>query len=635
MSAITSANAYANNEVAFIAWKVAAPIKDCLGYEITRIYLSDGGEGVPKGTRRVLAAWVPFKGQKNPDWIPQNTSVWPVQKLVWRDLTIRQQRDDIAMHDEGVTIKYLIRPLIAADGTHEAVAASAAPNEDYEGAPRPLAYLDAGIETNDITVGVTHGKFKVAFNNGILATQWLKHAFEKKMKKPLTKNNLMAALKKPGNDYRVYLSGDLLPTVTKFFDDAKAANEDIYAALYELGDDQLTSLLLANAAHVHLILSNSSKDKQGNWDTGNTADRTKLINAQPKLKELHHRMFNNSGHIGHNKFLVRASRGAHPKATQVLTGSTNWTTNGLCAQTNNMLVADSADLAGQYLDYWNDILEDNNDFTEPDPLTAATSNVQGATLRANNGATPANVKIGGASVTAWRSPNTKQSTKGKAAPPDLADLFSRMRKAEQAIFFAVFLPSQKGVTSIIEQAIQLGQADPSLLVYGCVSSPMAMPNYVPTTKNEDDTSDEKTPQPTIYEEGNVHIVRASALTQGDVVGDFEAELLSAGNAIIHDKILVVDPTSPNCLAVTGSHNLGYKASYANDDNLVIIEKDIAVAQAYMVHILDLYDHYRYRAVQAEQRSEGKRTWDGFLSIDDQWQAPYLKPGKGDLSEYLG
>ncbi|WMY10949.1 phospholipase D-like domain-containing protein [Paraburkholderia phenoliruptrix] len=72
------------------------------------------------------------------------------------------------------------------------------------------------------------------------------------------------------------------------------------------------------------------------------------------------------------------------------------------------------------------------------------------------------------------------------------------------------------------------------------------------------------------------------------MGNFERELLSAGNAIIHDKILVIDPLSEDdCVIVTGSHNLGYKASYANDDNLVVVRRNPALAQAYMVHVLDL------------------------------------------------
>ena len=34
------------------------------------------------------------------------------------------------------------------------------------------------------------------------------------------------------------------------------------------------------------------------------------------------------------------------------------------------------------------------------------------------------------------------------------------------------------------------------------------------------------------------------------------EILNAGFAIIHDKVVVIDPFSKNCVVITGSHNLG-------------------------------------------------------------------------------
>ena len=71
--------------------------------------------------------------------------------------------------------------------------------------------------------------------------------------------------------------------------------------------------------------------------------------------------------------------------------------------------------------------------------------------------------------------------------------------------------------------------------------------------------------------------------------------------------------------VFGSHNLEFKASYSNDENLVIVRGHKALAEAYAVHVLDVYDHYRFRAAEAELRAEGKKGWDGFLSKKDDWQ----------------
>jgi phosphatidylserine/phosphatidylglycerophosphate/cardiolipin synthase-like enzyme len=82
-----------------------------------------------------------------------------------------------------------------------------------------------------------------------------------------------------------------------------------------------------------------------------------------------------------------------------------------------------------------------------------------------------------------------------------------------------------------------------------------------------------------------------------------AELLKAGFAITHDKIVVIDPFADDCVVVTGSHNLGYQASYNNDENLVMIEGNKKLAMAYASHVLDVYDHFAWRwALQQGERS---------------------------------
>src|SRR4030095_13458615 len=64
------------------------------------------------------------------------------------------------------------------------------------------------------------------------------------------------------------------------------------------------------------------------------------------------------GHIGHNKFVVYVGKRG-PQA--VLSGSTNWTPTGLCAQSNNAIIIDSPDLAKQYLAYWKLLRKDTKD----------------------------------------------------------------------------------------------------------------------------------------------------------------------------------------------------------------------------------------------------------------------------------
>src|SRR4030095_3414509 len=81
------------------------------------------------------------------------------------------------------------------------------------------------------------------------------------------------------------------------------------------------------------------------------------------------------GHIGHNKFVVYVGKNG-PEA--VLSGSTNWTPTGLCAQSNNAIVVDSPDLAKQYLAYWKLLHED------PKELAKERTALQPKTFRASN-----------------------------------------------------------------------------------------------------------------------------------------------------------------------------------------------------------------------------------------------------------
>jgi len=99
MGSIVSACAYANNEVAYVAWEVDDKIEGCLGFEVTRVYLNADGSVAVRADgsedRVRCASWVGFSGQRNPHWLPQDTGIWPVQKLSWRDLTLRKKRDGL------------------------------------------------------------------------------------------------------------------------------------------------------------------------------------------------------------------------------------------------------------------------------------------------------------------------------------------------------------------------------------------------------------------------------------------------------------------------------------------------------------------------------------------------------------
>jgi hypothetical protein len=639
---ITTATAYCNNEVGYVAWTLDAKIPGCLGFEVTRVYLDPDGSVVilPDGSesRVKTVALVAFNGQSNPEWNPQDTGVWPVQKLTWRDLTLRKRRGSARRRPAEVNVRYDIRPV----GDLQPGLEPVPPNglemikdpktglmrPAYQGTPRPLGYLAPAVSSNPIFVTTVRSPFRSTFTNGILAAQWLtKVLMEDHQIKP---GELEGKLRNPADPHRKYLAGDVLPLLHELFDRPGT----FHLALYELEDAELQQLLLANANRVHVILSNTGKNAAGEWDDRNHAAREELRAAGADVQP---RMFNNSIHIGHNKFVVHVAPEGTPKA--VFTGSTNWTWTGVAGQTNNALLIEDDTVSAHYLDYWQRMHADA--LPVPVPLSAPMNATrQGAPFRHDNATGMAFPLAGGGTLTTWFSPNMAQRQKPAhpPVPPDLQEVYRLMRLAKQGIFFLAFYPGQRGKDCIIGEAIDIGRKDGRLLVMGAVSSPQAMPNYVPGTPggtdDDGDVDEAAAVSPATFFEANVSVVRAARIDDEGIVGDFGKEVLSAGRAIIHDKIVVIDPLSDDCSVILGSHNLGFKASYSNDENMVIVSGHRALAEAYLVHVLDVFEHYRFRAVQTDLESAGESSFSGFLETTDAWQEGYLTGSRAALAKYL-
>jgi len=69
----------------------------------------------------------------------------------------------------------------------------------------------------------------------------------------------------------------------------------------------------------------------------------------------------------------------------------------------------------------------------------------------------------------------------------------------------------------------------------------------------------------------------------------------------------------------------WPARAKNDENFVIIKGERALAEAYAVNALTVYQHYRWRAFLGQS----KHPFNG-LEDDDTWMAPMLKNNERDL-----
>jgi len=81
--------------------------------------------------------------------------------------------------------------------------------------------------------------------------------------------------------------------------------------------------------------------------------------------------------------------------------------------------------------------------------------------------------------------------------------------------------------------------------------------------------------------------------------------------------------------ITGSHNLGFRASSNNDENMLIIRGDRPVAQAYAAHVMDIFEHYRSRWI-----TYNKKGGDYDPRKDPNWQDRYFEDFRPAFAERL-
>jgi phosphatidylserine/phosphatidylglycerophosphate/cardiolipin synthase-like enzyme len=550
--------AIANNDTVFLSWTLDQKIEGCLGFAV---YRKD-----PSGARTALPAWVGFKGGSNPDWVHKDTTIWPVQKFNWRDFAATR----------GQTYTYDIVPMTGSPGNLQPV-------------------IGKTLTTGAVTLSPKRGSFSVYFTNGILATQALTHVVPAGSTGAPSSTFLRDHIGKANDPIRMNLAGQVLEGMTALLDRAAKEGGSCYAALYELEDDELVSRLLQAKSYLHLILGNTGVD-----DSENHPARQKLHDAGVDITD---RMVAKN-HIAHNKFCLYCDASGTPRA--VLTGSTNWTSTGVCTQSNNSTIVEHDDVAAAYLDYWKRIKADDSK--------------QGPDYRKAN-QMPHPATVDGTAATVWFSPNTMATSKGKALPVDMKDVFAAMAKAKQAIIFLVFQP---GSPSIVEYAAACENAKPGLLVYGAATDPRAKDDYTTLLVHRSTKNTE-----VVHE--NTSVVSATGVNTEFAYWHKEILKLPGAHAIIHDKIVVIDPMTPDCVVIFGSHNQGYRASYANDENFIIVHGHQQLAAAYATHVMDVYDHYRWRFTLKTTPVE-----DAFSGLDPTpaWQDKYYKDDSDARREAL-
>src|SRR4051794_40404125 len=363
---------YSDGDHVSVAWLPSdeASIPECRGFAVTR----DRG-----GDETYLRSFVGF--DETDSFPSAEPWKWPLQRYMWSDYGVHP----------GDRVKYQVTPVV---GPASALELRSDLASDW---------TDALTITSDFSPHIS-----AFFNKGVVAAQWISRMLDQEAAGENRRTALKDAVAKVGDPLRDALSALLRPAVLKTVQSGGAGA--LYATLYELNDPELLAQLVSLGGKANVILANgafSPKEPDENSTARQALQGTNAVRVFDRMVR--------EGHFAHNKFAVQCD--AAGQAQTVLTGSTNWTTSGLCTQANNgLMIADHA-VADRFLTQWKRLKQAGNDF--PDELISANSQLE-------------QFAVDGITITPWF-----------AATSDGQDLdYARnlIAQAKEAIFFLFFYP---------------------------------------------------------------------------------------------------------------------------------------------------------------------------------------------------
>lgn len=519
--------AYANADDVLIAWQPDQWSEDWVGFQLER--RNDTSRQITVVVNRIPPK--PGQGPVQPAGITSAQS--PIRRCIWTD------------HGAVATDSVSYRVTAMKDDGSGGFAVDAASASEWT-APL-IASGDAG------------GGLEAYFNRGTLMSQIVSR-FVKGDVTPKSLRQFLTNLEDPAFAARHYLAGDALHEILRFLRDADRRGSAIHAAIYEMNDRELVEALKPFGGRGHVLLGNGSATRP--W----VAPELTAAGLEVKHRDLSHH--GKSSPSVHNKFVVECDAGGKG-ASRVLTGSTNWTTSGLCTQLNNLLIVEDADIAGRYLDQWSKLVAAGDDMP--------------AGLKASN-STPTNHN----DISVYFA-----ATHGEAEFKPVLDLIAGAR---EGILFLMFTPGQSPLLKALLDRVQKND----IYVRGVVSN-------VTTSKHNGEigtVGGQVVKSGAPAQEFHHDVELPSGVSEGDrpswAETEFNVNEIHGAHlmAIVHSKTIVIDPFSENCAVITGSHNFSDSASAKNDENLVIVRGNAKLAQAYALHTNGVYDHYSWRAFLA-------------------------------------
>jgi phosphatidylserine/phosphatidylglycerophosphate/cardiolipin synthase-like enzyme len=571
-----------NCDDAALFWVPEAPIPNCIGFSIGR------EKKRPDGSiqRDVLHNRMGFSADKPKRGEHRPSTEWPFQRLWWTDHEVNL----------GDTVRYSVCPMVIDAGALSPVQTECSPWTPWK----------------TLTCGQQDG-YSAFFNRGLVISQFMARYLAKlKEDKALATTNealkvFKASLGEHELPIRAFLSGALRDAMLGLLKDALNNGKQVFGALYELADDELIGALSALGGRAHVVLANGSITKEQTETLAQARKRDENSNARKRLNAAGVEVFDrfvSPEALGHNKFLVISNSAGKPET--VWTGSTNWTSTGLCTQTNNGLLVSNDQFAAEFFAQWKRLRDAGSEY--PAALVDSNSLVK-------------KVATNTSSADIWFT-----RTKGGI---DLAAIDAEIRSAKEGVLFLMFQPGGIGTLKTLRV---LAKAKPSLYVRGVVSnlpSDMVDGNEQVAVDLQSNGSKQSMALKIVQPRGiNAFANWAATVARSEFL---KSEGGVIGNAIVHSKVVVIDPFT-NPIVITGSHNFSGAASKANDENFVIVRGNKELAESYAAHIMGVYDHYRWLSlVGKREAAPTNKQLSGFLNESDTWLTKKLASAGDEMN----
>ncbi|WP_208245948.1 phospholipase D-like domain-containing protein (plasmid) [Rhizobium sp. T1470] len=488
------------------------------------------------------------------------TNVHPIQSFLWSDYQAKPETE----------YEFEVSAMFGPIGTLEA---------------RYTATVLVTTEAED------DGKHGIWFNRGAIASQAFAEYFGNKS---LTEDEY----NEPGNEEVAFLSRGLLEACLRFIRETPAGDA-LRVAAYEFTFKRVQLELkaaLERGVDVQIVYHATGENDR-------RIDDAKLPRDWKGEQVLYRRT---RPPIPHNKFIVRLEKGKVP--VSVWTGSTNFTPSGFLGQTNVGHKVTDRHVAEKYLELWEGLKLDPDDFDATEVAMKLTPN-------------PSNVVDKGTTLVFSPRPSAKMLDwyGQRVADAVNAVMFTAAFKVDERILGSIadndtsmrFILLEQPPSAEVEAAKKTNPADVELS-YGAVLGKTKM----------------------LVEERVGHNATGKNVTKIVPIPDFELESWflkeelerQSGDGFVfyvHTKFLLVDPLSSDPLVCTGSANFSGNSLTSNDENMVLIRGDTRVADIYLTEYDRVFRHFYSRDVINDIAKRHGPVNVGKLDDEDKWWRPYF------------